>query len=474
MLATKSKHNFTKGAILPQLIVFALPIMAANILQMLYNAADMIVVGMSGVTNAVGAIGTSTHFFNLFVNLFIGFSVGANVVVARNLGARDDDGVSRAVHTSLILSVIFGILGLIFGLLLARPILTFMGNTGSLLELAVTYTTICFTGMPFLSLTNFLVAIFRAKGDSRTPLIVLAVCGLLNVLMNLFFVLVMGLSVEGVALATMLSNLLSAATMLFILYRQEDATALRLKKLKLSLTTAKTIFLIGIPAGLQGACFSTSNMLIQSSVVTVNNILVPSGTDYQPIVAGNAAAANIEGFVYTTMNAVYQAVMTFTSQNAGAREYKRLRPIMYYGFLMNVCIGIILSSIIFILKEPLFALYGVLPGEVGTLEALATYAATAKITLVCLPYFICGILEVLTGVMRGLGKSISAMLITLIGTCVFRIVWILTVFPAFYTLESIFIVYPISWLLSAAFTFVVVNMLLRKLTSKNKTQNETV
>ncbi len=474
MIATKSKYSFTKGSILPQLILFALPIIFSNLLQAFYNAADMVVVGMSEVENAVGAIGTTTYIFNLFTNIFIGFSIGANVVVAKYIGAKDPDRVRRGVHTSIVLSIIFGTIGMLVGILTARPILTAMGNRGSLLDLAVTYITICFLGMPFLSLTNFLIAIFRAKGDSKTPLVILGCCGLCNVVFNMFFVLVMGLSVEGVAFATMIANILSSIVLLLLLCRKDDDTKISFKCLKISPEVAKEILYIGIPSGLQGACFSASNMLVQSSVISVNNLMSPSSADFQPIVVGCAAAGSIEGFNYTTLNAVHQATLTFISQNNGAKEYKRLKPIMYRGVLMNVVVGILFSIIILAFKTPLLALYGVHPGEPGSLDALATYAANTKLYFICMPYCIAGIMEVLIGVLRGLGKSVSALIITLTGTCLIRVVWLLLVFPLFNNLGSIFIIYPISWIICITCTYILIRTEIKKLLNKNKTDSITV
>ena len=333
MTAEKKKVDFTQGKIFPMLILFVLPIVATNLLQMFYNAADMMAVSLSHEANAVGAIGTTTSFVHLIVNVFIGFSVGANVVVAKHIGANDKGKTQRAVHTSLIMAVIFGVIGAGLGIAVSRPILQAMGNTGSLLDLAVKYTYIYFAGVPFLALTNYLIAIFRAKGDAKTPLIVLSLAGLVNVGLNLFFVLVAKLSVEGVAIATATANLLSFVVLLIKLRKDKDFTTFSFKRLKIERKSFGEIIRIGLPAAIQGGLFSLSNMLIQSSIVTVNNNLCPAGIDYQPVVNGSAAAGNLEGFVYTSMNAVYQGAITFTSQNMGAKKPERVKPIMYNCFL---------------------------------------------------------------------------------------------------------------------------------------------
>ena len=275
MEKVKKNLDFTEGKVFLKIVLFILPIIATNLLQVLYNAADMMVVSLSSEPNAVGAIGTTGAFINLIVNVFIGFSVGANVVVAREIGAKDQSRVQKAVHTSLLMAVAFGFVGMGIGLLVSRPVLSFMGNTGSLLELAVAYTDIYFCGVPFLALTNYLIAIFRAKGDAKTPLVVLTSTGVLNVALNLFFVLVTGMSVEGVALATGISNVVSFILLLWKLHRDRDDTKFSFRKLKMDWNAFRDIVVNGLPAGIQGALFSLSNMLIQSSIVQVNNAVVP-------------------------------------------------------------------------------------------------------------------------------------------------------------------------------------------------------
>lgn len=456
MVAEKKTVNFTEGKLFFKIVWFVLPIVATNLLQTLYNAADMMVVSLSSESNAVGAIGTTGAFISLILNIFIGFSIGANVVVARGIGAGDKEKTQNAVHTSLIMALIFGTIGALLGFLVARPVLQLMGNTGSLLELAVTYTYVYFAGVPFLALTNYLIAIFRAKGDSKTPLIVLSAAGALNVLLNLFFVLVMGMSVEGVSLATSIANVVSFVVLLIKLRKDDDFTKFSFRKLKLHVKAMKEIVKVGVPAAIQGALFSLSNMLIQSSIVTVNNRLSPAGSEYQPIVNGSAAAANLMGFVFTSMNAVYQGTITFTSQNMGANKPERVRPIMYNCFLITSIIGLTLGSLVFLFRAPLLSLYGVVDGAEGSMEALAMYAATTRLLYECVPYFLAGVMEVCTGVLRGLGRSMLSTVISLVGVCLFRVIWLGLVFPMFYTIESISLSYPISWLITifTAFTFI--------------------
>ena len=463
MQKVKEKADFTQGKVFLKIIWFVLPIVATNILQMLYNAADMMVVSLSSEPNAVGAVGVTGSFIHLIINVFIGFSVGANVVVAREIGAKNRERTQKAVHTSLLMAVIFGISGMIIGLLIARPVLQYMGTMGSLLTLATTYTRIYFAGVPFLALTNYLICIFRAKGDAKTPLIVLAITGILNVLLNIFFVLAVGLSVEGVALATAIANAASVVLLMIKLHKDQDDTQFSWEKLKIDKEAFVDIVKNGLPAGIQGALFSLSNVIIQSSIVSVNNRLSPVDRLYDPIVSGSAASANIEGFVYTAMNAVYQGTVTVASQNTGANKPQRIKRIMYSCFGIVTIIGVVMSCFIIILKEPLLALYGIQRGAEGSLEALAMYAADTRFLYIVAPYFLCGVMEVASGILRGLGKSFTSMLISLIGACLLRVVWIATAFAAVPTLEMIFVSYPITWIVTTLTAFIVIQVLLRKI-----------
>jgi Na+-driven multidrug efflux pump len=337
-----------------------------------------------------------------------------------------------------------------------------MGNQGNLLELAVTYTHIYFLGVPFLALTNYLSAIFRAKGDAKTPLVILAIAGIANVLLNLFFVLVLGMSVEGVALATAAANVLSFLLLLWKLAKDEDMTTFSFRNLRLDKGSFFEIVRIGLPAGIQGALFSVSNMLIQSSIVSVNNASVPVGTKYQPIVNGSAASGNLEGFVYTAMNAVHQGAVTFTGQNMGAEKPERIKPILYNCFLISLMIGITMSALVMVFKTPLLSLYGVVNGEKGSLENLAYEAANLRLWMICAPYFLCGLMDDCSGVLRGLGKSLLSTAVTLVGTCLLRVTWLLVAFPLNPTLETIFICYPVTWTLTGIVSFVVIDILMKK------------
>lgn len=470
----KKKIDFTEGKVFFKLLCFVLPIIATNLLQTFYNAADMIVVSLSSEENAVGAIGVTGSFLGLILNVLIGFSVGANVVVAREIGAKNKQQVQNAVHTSLIMAVIFGFGGLAFGLALSRLVLSWMGATGNLLDLATRYCYIFSLGVPFLALTNYLMAIFRAKGDSKTPLVVLSLAGILNVGLNIFFVLVLKMSVEGVAIATAIANAASFVALILKLRRDDDDTKFSFRKLKIDRKAFKDIVFNGVPAGVQGALFSLSNMLIQSSIVTVNNNSVPQGSKYAPVVNGSSAAGNLESFVYTAMNAVYQGAITITSQNIGAKKPKRVKRILYSCILAVTCVGVLMGGLIYLLRYPLLGLYGVKEVADDAMAMLALETALTRFKFILLPYFLFGIMDVCAGVLRGMGKAIVSTVISLVGICALRVVWLLTVFPQWPTLEVIFVSYPASWIVTEIVMFVMIQVLLKRIINKAEAEKEKV
>lgn len=442
-LSVSERHvrnlNILEGPLLGKVFLFILPLIATNLLQTFYNAADMVIAGMSGVEGAIGSIGTTTYFINLIINVFVGFSIGANVVVARQIGKNDPDSVSRAVHTSLIMAVLFGGLCTLIGQIVSRPVLTLMGDKGHILDLATRYTRIYFLGTSFIALSNYEIAIFRAKGDTRTPLAVLSATGLLNVLLNLFFVLVCGMSVAGVALATVLANAVSSMILGRILMKDTGSCRLELKKLSLDRNSFLEIVRHGLPAAIQGVLFSVSNVMIQSSIIGINNAVCPGGSD---VIDGNAAGLSLEGFVYTAENSVYQASVTFASQHYGAGKFRREGYVMRCCYFATTCIAVFASSVIFLLRYHLIGLYVTAP--------LATETALTRIYIMVVPYFICAWMEVGSGILRGLGKSLTSTLISLTGSCVFRLLWIWFVVPLSPDLTTIYLSYPISWTLTGA------------------------
>ena len=470
--ARKKPVEMTEGPLLFKILLFVLPLMATGLLQTFYNAADMMIVGLSSEPDAVGAIGTTSAFINLVLNTFIGFSIGANVIVARHLGAGDDINTSRAVHTSLAVSLLFGAAGGVIGFAVSRPVLALMGAQGRLLDLATLYTRIYFAGAPFLSLCNYLISIFRAKGDTKTPLYILTASGLLNVLLNLFFVLVLGLSVEGVALATVIANAASAALLLLKLSRDEGPCRFSFKRLSVDRSAFRSILYIGLPAGVQGSLFSISNILIASSILQINNALCPPGSDFAPVIKGNAAANSLEQFAYTAQNAVYQAAITFTSQNLGAVKYERIKRVMLCCYSLTFCVAALFGGGIFLLLDPLLALYDVAPGEVGTLAAIAYDTARTRALYMMLTCPLVAVMDTGCGVVRGLGRSLISTIIALVGACAFRVVWIYTAFRASPTLDVLYVSYPISWALTAVAQFICACVIVHRMILRKNNQKE--
>lgn len=453
--------DMTTGPLLGKILLFLLPLIATNLLQMLYNAADIMVVGLSSNPDAVGAVGSTSAFLHLILNVFIGFSTGADVVVARYIGAKDRDNTSRAVHTAICMGVLFGVLGGTVGILLSRPVLGMMGYEGNLLTYGVRYCYIYFAGFPFLALTNFLCAILRAKGDTRTPLFVLAGSGLLNVLLNLFFVLAVGLSVEGVAIATALANVVSTVFLWRALAVNDGICWVSFSRLRMSRVQFFEIARIGFPSGVQNAFFSLSNILIQSSILQVNNSISPAGAAYAPVVKGDSACNSIEGFVFSALNAVTVAGSAFTGQNVGIHDYRRVRRVLQNVTLIAVAIAAVMEGSILLLRDPLLSLYGVTDAS-DTLSQIAHNSAVTRAWFKWPAFVAFAMMNSAAGVLRGLGKAFTSAGISFVGTCVLRVVWIFTVFRLFGTLEAIYVSYPISWALTAAVFWVVVLIQLRR------------
>lgn len=443
--ALKSRDlDLLNGPILGKIFAFVLPLMITNLLQNLYNAADMVVVGLSNVEGAIGSIGTTSAMVNMILNIFSGFAVGASVMVARAIGEGSQKKTTEAVHTAMSVAVISGLACMVVGLLFSRPVLASMGDEGHILDLATLYTKVYFLGVPFLALTNFLISIFRAKGDTKTPLFVLTSTGLLNVALNLFFVLACNMSVDGVALATAISNFISMLVLTIILHRDNGMCHFEIRKMCIEKYALKGIFYNGLPAGIQGALFSLSNILIQSSIININNTVCPGGSD---IIDGNAAGQSIESFAYVATNSVCQAAVTFTSQHYGARKFKRIGKVMRDCYFATFLIATTISLLVVGFRKPLVGIY------VSNPDAIA--AGCTRIVILLSVYFPLAFMEVGSGVLRGLNRSILSTTISLIGSCVLRIVWIATVVHAIPRLETIYLSYPLSWAVTAATHFTV-------------------
>ncbi len=447
MILTRRRNvDMLHGPLLSRMLVFIVPVILTNLLQVFYNAADMVIAGLSSEPDAVGAIGTTGSFSSLMVNLFIGLSVGANVVIARHIGAGERERASRAVHTASVLAVLLGAVGGAIGFVIAPTVMRAMGNEGRLLELSVTYIRIYFVCMPAHALSNYAIAIYRAKGDTQTPLIVLTASGILNVLLNLFFVLVVGLSVEGVAIATGIAALASAIVLYTRLTRDDGPCRFSLRALCLDRAELSRILRIGLPSGLQNALFSISNMLIQSSIIALNNAAAPAGAAYAPVVKGNTAVNSIENFAFTAVNAATQATISFTSQNLGAKQYDRIKRVARTSFAINATFAVLMMALLYALHRPLLALYGVRAGD--ALGDIAMQTAITRIAVRFPTFVLYALMDATAGVMRGLGKASRSAIASFLGTCVFRVAWIYTVFRAIFTPAALYFSYPVSWLLT--------------------------
>lgn len=430
----KSKNiNMLSGPLLINIIKYTIPIILTGILQLLFNAADLVVVGRFCGSISVGAVGATTSLIHLIVNLFIGISMGAGVCTAHAIGAGDDKILSKTVHTAIPTAIICGIIVTALGYFSSGSILRLMDTPEIYLPLSTTYTKIYFLGAVALMVYNFGAAILRAAGDSRSPLIFLTLAGVLNVLLNVIFVTVFHLDVAGVALATTISQFLSATLVVITLMRRNDAAKLTIMGIRISHRIIAKIIRIGLPAGIQSCMFSFSNIIIQSSLNSFGEVAV----------AGCSAAANIEGFSYTTMNSFHQTALNFTGQNAGAGNYKRGMKVLFYCLACVTVCGLFLGVFTYIFGKPLLSIY-----ITDSKEAIA-YGFT-RLAYICLPYFICGLMDVTTGAIRGLGVSTGPMLISILGVVGVRLLWIFTVFadPRWHSLESLYFSYTVSWSLT--------------------------
>ena len=422
-----------KSSHLP-LLLFSGPLILTGILQLLYNAADVVVVGRFAGATSLAAVGSTGSLINLIINIFMGLSVGASVMVARYYGAGDARSVRDVVHTSILVALISGIAVGIFGFFMAKPILRLMDSPEDVIDLAALYVKIYFLGMPFNLLYNFGAGILRAIGDTKRPLYYLIISGAVNVALNLLLVIVFHLDVAGVAIATIVSQAVSMTLVLLCLIRTDGAIHLDLRRLRIKKKALLGILQVGLPAGLQGSLFSISNVLIQSSVNSFQSTAM----------AGNAAASNSEGFVYTAMNAIHQAALTFASQNYGAGKIRRVRKVLWNCLGTVVVIGLGLGLIALSLDRVLLSIYNEDP-------AVIDYGVL-RMRIILPTYFLCGMMDVMVGQLRGIGYSIMPMIVSLTGACLFRIVWIMTIFalPAYHTLPVLYISYPISWALTFA------------------------
>ena len=421
------RMDMTEGPLTTKIIKFTIPVMLSGILQLLFNTADVIVVGRFTGKTALAAVGSTGSLINLLVSLFMGLSIGTNVLVARYQGAKDDKSVSETVHTSIALGIVGGLILLIVGVVATRPLLEMMATPEDVIDQSTLYMRILFFGMPLNLILNFGAAILRAIGDTKRPLYYLTIAGVINLFLNIFLVTVFSLGVAGVAIATVISEGVSCGLILLCLKHETGAIRLYFNRIKINPSKCIDIMKIGLPAGLQGCIFSISNVLIQSSVNSFGST----------VMAGNTAASNIEGFVYVSMNSLHQTCISFTSQNFGAGKFKRIKKVLINCLVIVAITGLVLGNSAYFFGKYLLSAYNN--------EAEVISYGLIRLSIISTMYFLCGLMDVMVGAMRGIGYSILPMIVSLVGACGLRIVWIYTVFVKFRTLDILFISYPVTW-----------------------------
>lgn len=443
-MSKRFEMDMTTGNLGKKILLFTLPLMFTSILQLLFNACDIIVIGRFRDHTALSAISSTGALINLITNLFIGLSVGSNIVMARCYGSKDREKAEKVAHTSVVVSLVAGIFIGAFGFVFAKNLLLLMGSPSDVIDLAAAYVRIYFVGMPFNLLYNFGSALLRAGGDTKRPLIYLSIAGVFNIGANLLFVLGFGMSTDGVAYATVISQIISSVLVLLTLIREKNYCHISLKSLKADRKILWEITRIGLPAGLQGTLFSLSNVIIQSSINFFGSY----------VMAGNGAASNIEGFIYVCMNAFYHAALSFTSQNMGAKQYENIRKINKYCLYYVLLFGGVLGVGAYLSAGTLLQIY--------TTDAEVVQIGIIRMAILCAPYFLCGIMDVMVGSLRGLGHSLVPMIVSLIGVCGMRLIWVYTLFRMNMNLGLLYASYPISWILTFAVLFISFQVLYRK------------
>ncbi len=432
-MTKNNQLDMTNGPILGKLLKFSIPIICSNFLQLMFNAADIAVVGKFAGDASLAAVGSSTSLINLLINLFIGLSIGTNVIAAKHFGAQNNDKIQKTVHTSIVISLICGICITIMGLLLSRQILIRMNTIDEVLPLSTIYLRIYFSGITATMVYNFGSALLRAKGDTQRPLYVLFSAGILNLVMNLLFVIVFKMNVAGVAWATVISQTYSAVFVIVLLVREKDAFHLDIKKLSLNRESFFEILKIGLPAGLQGVMFSISNVQIQSSINLFGKELI----------AGNSATCSLEDFLYQMMNGFAMGTLTFCSQNIGAGKIDRIKKEVPVALFCTAFTGLFFGGLFFVFGRQLLSIYTTNPDVIE--------AGRSRMIVTMLTIFICGMMHCLGNSIRGIGHSIMPVVSIMLGCCVFRVFWIAVIFKIeqFHTPFTIFVSYPISWTITA-------------------------
>ena len=436
--------DMCSGPLFPKIVVFAVPLILSGILQLLFNAADIIVVGHFAGRESLAAVGSTTALINLMINVFVGLSIGANVLVAQYSGAKKLKDLEETVHTAMMLALAGGFFLIFVGVFFSGPMLGLMGTPDDVLPLAALYLKIYFIGMPATLTYNFGAAILRAVGDTRRPLYFLLFAGAVNVVLNLVFVIAFSMGVAGVATATVVSECISAVLIVQCLARSDSAYRLCREKMRITESKVKQIMKIGLPAGFQGAIFSVSNVLIQSSINSFGSIAM----------AGSTASANVEGFVYNAMNAVYQTTLSFTSQNLGGGKYSRINKVKNICLAVVTAVGLVLGLAAVGAGTHLLGIY--------SSDSEVLKYGMLRLEIICGTYFICGLMDCMVGSLRGLGYSVIPMIVSLTGACGFRILWIFTVFAVYRSLAVLYLSYPVSWLITAAAHMVTFKLIRRK------------
>lgn len=451
MQRLKKTVDMTEGPFFKKMVMFAIPLVITGLLQSFYNAADLIVVGQFRGDVAVAAVGSTGSVTNLILGLFMGLSVGAGVCVAHHVGAKENEEVKKVVHTSVLLSAILGTVMGIVGFSLSETLLRLMDTPEAVLPHATLYMQIIFLGVPGSMVYNYVAAMLRSAGDSKRPLIFLSVSGIVNVVLNVVLITLFDMGVDGVAIATITSQYLSAIMALIYLCRTDGVLKLSLRSLRIDGAKVRKMLYIGVPSGIQSSLFSLSNVLIQSSINSFGDT----------VMAGSAASSNLESFMYIAMNSIYHVALTFIGQNVGARKYKNIRRLTVYSSVIVAALGLISGAIVLLFRYPLVNLY-------VTSEA-AAQAAFDRMWIIVPTYFLCGLMEVFCGGLRALDRSVTAMIISLGGACGLRILWIETVFKyVYHTPQSVYISYPITWTVTALFHLVFMVLAAKKLTRQLK------
>ena len=445
----QKNRSMLEGPLLPSIISYTIPIILTSVLQLLFNAADLVIVGRFCGSVSVAAVGATGSITNLIINLFVGLSVGAGVTVAHAIGAKENTAIYQAVHTMMATALVSGVILTAIGVTFAEAFLVMMGTHEDVLPLSTIYMQIYFGGITFNMVYNFCSSVLRAAGDTKSPMIFLSLAGVINVALNVVFVTVFHMNVAGVALATTISQGIAAVMVVIVLMRRTDSCKLHLRKIRFYKPQLMKMIRIGLPAGIQGSLFSISNVIIQSSVNSFGKIAM----------SGHAAAANIEGFVYVGMNAFHQTAVNFVGQNIGAHQYKRAKQTLYTCLGCSVVVGTVMSISALIFAEPLLSIY-----ITDSQEAIAY--GVLRMSVVCATYVLCGLMDTTTGALRGMGASTVPMLISILGVCGFRLGWLFTIFqiPQFHTLACLYFSYPVSWLA----TFVAQVIAFKKVYRKRK------